>query len=321
MLGCDIPFDNPTGPRTVPNKAVDWETIGAFRFEGGLWSDLRYPDYFRVTDANGKAYATFTASEQVVPPYLRVIKSFSPGWIWVKATSLLTQWTGMEAGVDLMNSPTGAPTQINVGHYGPSVGIRYSGGARIALVNGGDGTEVLYFPDTPGVEPLSAHPDVAAWRVGGKGVLGTKRFTMHQSSAKGSASAEFTLDAPSAGIGSEFRVQAATTGNNYGNATIDVRSTALFDILNPAPQKDLEVTWDFPADTERSSGHLMMTVEKGSTGEAVPVSGPTGTVRMELSHHEYVVFELRQVRSESRGSASTGSSESYTGEVNVRMVE
>ena len=132
------------------------------------------------------------------------------------------------------------------------------------------------------------------------------------------------MEATVSGFGDEFRLFVATEGAGRGGGTVRVRGTALFDIINPPRQGDLEVEWTFADSGPNGTGKLQLSVGKQNTSETVGLpftqdsSVGSGSTRIDLGSHEYVVLEVWSADSNSSG--SNGDS-SWSGEITVRLVE
>jgi hypothetical protein len=113
------------------NKPIFFEDAGNMVYDGNL--DI-VPSH---TDDFGVATATYRASAQAVPPYLRTSTTQTTGWIWVKARELVPGWLNLELAVDFLRNPTQSAAQLYITHYGPAVGVRI-GNSINGETTGGD---------------------------------------------------------------------------------------------------------------------------------------------------------------------------------------
>lgn len=314
MMNCEIPFGNPVSTRVVPGKTVKWEVIGDIRRRAYLDEDLAHFENFTTTDATGTVYASMIAGEITIPPYLRVLQDYVPGWVWVKASNLMSNWRGMEFGVDMMRNPTEESVQIEARYFAPAIGLRYSGGGeRIASVNGGNGYQYLKFPEG---QSLSSFPNVAHWRNGGVATTGTETFRLSDSSAEGSASAEISMTTPANGFGDQLSLDVHVAASGSGDVSLSPRAEILFDIFNPVPQRDLEFTWNVTTTGTDNfySNNLFFYVGKPG-GDTIGLGAPdSGTQRSDLGSHTYITLPFSL-------SAGARNDSSWSAEVDVKLVE
>ena len=272
------------------NKPIFFEDAGNMVYDGDL--DI-VPSH---TDDFGVATATYRASTQVVPPYLRTNTTQTTGWIWVKARGLVPGWMNLELGVDFLRNPTQKAAQLYITHYGPAVGVRI-GDRILTEVTGGD--------------PL-ANSTLFCERgqLRGMPLTASRTFTHEVTNY----TASVTVVPPSNPLATNVRIMMSIDNQPPQDRGVVVADDIAIDIVNPLPdpRRRIRATWTESSVPDTFGSSIWVGCRNGGFAIFNDNSG-NGVADEQISSHNYLVVVPTITR--------YITSDSWTGELSITLEE
>jgi hypothetical protein len=273
------------------NKPIFFEDVGNMIYDGNL--DI-VPSH---TDDFGEATATYRASAQAVPPYLRSATTQTTGWVWVKARDLVPGWSNLELGVDFLRNPTQSAAQLYITHYGPAVGVRV-GDRIIGEVTGGD--------------PLgSSGMFCGRGQLRGMPLTASRTFTDEGTDY----STSLTL-VPAGPMGTEVRIM-MSIDNQSASVTrgITLADAIAIDVVNPQPdpRRRIRATWNESSVPDTFGSSIWIGCRDREFAIFNDNSG-SGVDDESISSHGYLVVVPRIIR-------RIEGPDSWTGDLSITLEE